>query len=160
VLAAELDPVTKTRVTLTTSTQAQFTTYTVTVNGLLEPHGERHPDRRGLAGRVWHRRRSGGFGNAPEAAEYTMVYSLDIGKSPNYSSSLVYDRDNHELIPAFDRVAYYLELQTSGGDLQFAWVSMDAFTHEAACIGVPTAMSGAIIQQPVTNMIVRSNSSA
>jgi lysophospholipase L1-like esterase len=160
VLEAVLDPVTKTRVTLTTPPQAQFTTYTVTVNGVVDRSALAVPIAADSEAAFTSAADRGVLGNVPEVADYTMVYSLDIPNSADFSSNLIYTRDNREVVGAFDRVAYYLELQTAGGDLQFAWVSMEAFTNSARCIGVPTAMSGAVFQQPVTNMIVRSNASS
>jgi len=42
-----------------------------------------------------------------------------------------YAIDHHSQISGpFTRVAYYLELQSPGGALQYIWVSMDAFTTE------------------------------
>ncbi len=157
VLAAVLDPVTKTRVTLTTTPQAQFTSYTVTVNGVADRTALAVPIAADSEAGFTSAANRGVLGNVPEAADYTMAYSLDIANSPDYSGTLVYTRDNREAVGAFDRVAYYLELQTAGGELQFAWVSMDAFTNAVGSIGVPTAMSRAVFQQPVANMNVRCN---
>ena len=44
-----------------------------------------------------------------------------------------------------------------GGDLQYAWASMDAFSSNLDEIGVPSSDSGVTFQQAVTNLNVVSN---
>jgi sialate O-acetylesterase len=100
------------------------------------------------------------FTNVPEASNYTLVYTLPIPNTANYGSSAVpYSVDNSGSIPigSFTRIAYYLELQTPGGPLQWVYASMDAFTNDATKIGVPTLASGEVYQQNVSNMNVFSN---
>lgn len=100
------------------------------------------------------------FSNVPEAADYTLVHGLTIpNASGNFNANGVpYHLDNSGAIAGlFDRIAYYVELQRPGGDLQFAYASMDAFTQDATKIGVPTIGSGAFWQQAVSNMNVVSN---
>ncbi|MDA7888711.1 hypothetical protein N9A86_04965 [Akkermansiaceae bacterium] len=101
---------------------------------------------------------SGFFNNIEESSCYTLVYSLDIPSSANYSAGQVpYDLDYRGRVGEFDRVAYYMELQAAGGDLQYAWASMDAFTGNLDEIGVPSLSTGATFQQAVTNLNVVSN---
>ena len=97
--------------------------------------------------------------NVPESGAYQLVYSLDLPSAqPYYKDNMVpYSIDNSAKLPPFKRVAYYLELQRSDGDLQYAWVSMDAFTKDAKKIGVPARYTGAIFQQVVSNMNVVCN---
>ncbi|MCC6823854.1 MAG: 9-O-acetylesterase [Verrucomicrobia subdivision 3 bacterium] len=91
----------------------------------------------------------------PEAGQYQLVYDLDLAK---LGPTISYDTDNRaKLRPAFDRVAYFLELQAADGDTQYLYVSMDAFTDSLAKIGVPTVSSGARFQQNVANLNVYSN---
>jgi sialate O-acetylesterase len=91
----------------------------------------------------------------PEAKEYRLVYDLDLGK---LGHDLQYDTDNHKNIPpAFDRIAYFLELQQADGNTEYLYVSMDAFTSDLEKIGVPTFKSGAHFQQNVANLNVSSN---
>ena len=103
------------------------------------------------------------FTNVPEAAGYQLVYTLNIPTAnPNYNTGtpVNYAVDNSGAVAdgSFDRIAYYLELQpVGGGALQYAYVSMDAFTTEADRTGVPTVASGAAFQQNVTNASVVSN---
>ena len=93
--------------------------------------------------------------NVPEAKDYEVVYSLDLTK---LGMSISYDVDNHSKIDRpFDRIAYFLELQEVDGNNRDVFVSMDAFTSDAAKIGVPYFGSGEYYQQNVTNMDVFSN---
>jgi sialate O-acetylesterase len=91
----------------------------------------------------------------PEAAEYELVYDLDLktlGADINYAV----DRSG-EIAGAFDRVGYFMELLPSGGGRQWVWTSMDAFTTEAKKLGVPTVKSGIIHQAALKNLKVLSN---
>jgi len=99
----------------------------------------------------------GAKNNVPEAAAYTLVYSLNIPNTPNYLLGITYDTDLRAEVSGFSRVAYYLELQEADGPLNYIWVSMDAFTNKTGQIGVPTAASGANFQQPVANLNVFSS---
>ncbi|MFA6291920.1 MAG: hypothetical protein WC637_09080 [Victivallales bacterium] len=94
--------------------------------------------------------------NIPEAKDYQLVYDLDLMK---VARDIVYDADNSAKLAgkAFDRIAYFIELQPNEGDAQYLYVSMDAFTPDAAKIGVPTVASGNTFQMPVANMNVVSN---
>ncbi len=91
----------------------------------------------------------------PEAKQYQLVYDLDLAK---LGPTINYDTDNRaKLTRAFDRIAYFLELQSTSGDTQYLFVSMDAFTDSLDKIGVPTVTSGARFQQTVANLNVYSN---
>jgi hypothetical protein len=158
VLKATLDPANKLVVTLTTSAQQPLTSYTVTVNGVRDQtsaHLAVAPNstatfKSSIAGR-------GAAVNVPEAANYSLVYSLDIPDAANYLNGIVYNVDHHAAMTSFSRVAYYLELQPVAGPLNYIWVSMDAFTNDASRIGVPTVPSGEVYQQPVAKMNVASS---
>lgn len=97
--------------------------------------------------------------NAPEAAGFVLVYTLNIPNAANYSAAPVpYSVDNHLGITGpVDRIAYCLELETPGGQKQFVFASMDAFTQDLSLIGIPTAANGAYFQRNVRNMNVASN---
>jgi len=100
------------------------------------------------------------FLNVPEAAGYQLVYSLSIPTSASFSSSGVpYSVDNSASISAgsFDRIAYYLELQSGNGPLQWVYVSVDSFVDSAALIGVPTSASGEFYQMYLSDMDVFSD---
>lgn len=90
-----------------------------------------------------------------ESKQYQLVYDLDLAKlGPN----ITYDIDNRARITsAFDRIAYFLELQAADGDTQYLYVSMEAFTDSLAKIGIPTASSGAHFQQNLNRLNVYSN---
>lgn len=91
----------------------------------------------------------------PEAKEYRLVYDLNLGK---LGPRIQYDVNNvARLIEPFDRVAYFIELQGPGGNTEFVYVSMDAFTDSLEKIGIPTMQSGARFQQNVGHLNVYSN---
>jgi sialate O-acetylesterase len=100
------------------------------------------------------------FSNVAEASSYTLVYSLAVQNSASYNfGTIPYSVDTHGSIAngSFSRVAYYMELQTASGSLQYAYASMDAFTTDASKLGVPSTSTGAFFQQLVTHMNVVSN---
>ncbi|WP_439629856.1 serine/threonine-protein kinase [Gemmata sp.] len=91
----------------------------------------------------------------PEAAEYQLVYDLNLAR---LGRDIVYDADRRARVTRpFDRVAYFLELRAAGGAAQYLYVSMAAFTTDPGRIGVPTAASGAVFQTRVAGMNVYSN---
>ncbi|MCE5240991.1 sialate O-acetylesterase [bacterium] len=93
--------------------------------------------------------------NVGEAKEYQLVYALDLGKA---GKEIKYDLDNRPQIGGpFDRIAYFLELQSAEGPVQWVYCSMDAFTDDLGKIGVPTLASKANFQKKVTNLNVVSN---
>ncbi|MES2660958.1 MAG: GDSL-type esterase/lipase family protein [Verrucomicrobiota bacterium] len=157
VSAASLDPG-KRIVTLTTSPQTNTTPYTATVNGVVDRTGSALPLAANSTVNFNGATLRGYLNNVPESAGYTLAYSLDIPNAANYTAGPVsYAVDNHHSVGPFSRVAYYLELQTAGGDVKYVWASANAFTSDAGKIAVPTYNSGAIFQQAVTGMNVVSN---
>ncbi len=91
----------------------------------------------------------------PEAQQYKLVYELDLAK---LGKEIAYDQDlRNRVAGPFDRIAYFLELQKPGEEVQWVYVSMDAFTDDLAKIGLPTLASKAQFQRPVANMNVLSN---
>ena len=157
VSAASLDP-TKRIVTLTTSPQTNATPYTATVNGVQDRTDFALPLATDSMVSFNGATLRGYLNNVPEAAGYTLAYSLDIPNAANYTiSPVAYSVDSHNAVGPFSRVAYYLELQNPGGDVKYVWASVNAFTSDAGKIAVPTYNSGAVFQQPVTGMNVVSN---
>lgn len=92
--------------------------------------------------------------NVPEAAEFTVVYELDLNKM---GETIQYEVNHADQIGAFDRIAYFVELGDSPQETQFVYVSMDAFTDDAKLIGIPTAQLNTTFQQPVANLSVVTN---
>ncbi len=156
--AATLDA-TQRKVTLTTSLQSRNTSYTVTVNNVEDetaPSPLAIPPDTQLAFTASALR--GYLNNVPEASDYTLVYALDLPSTSDYRNNLVpYAVDNSTVVGPFSRVAYYLELQRAGEPLQYVWVSMDAFTNRADKLGLPTLLSGVVLQRSVANMNVFCN---
>lgn len=146
-------------VTLHTNPQTFGTNYTVTVNNIIDQVTPT-PNMIAPNSTVTFLRETprGYWNNVPESDCYTLLYSLDIPTAPNYQNvSPPYAIDRHNLVGSYDRVAYYLELQSPGGDLQYVWASMDSFSSEPGKLGVPTIASGAIFQGGLGNLNVISN---
>ena len=101
------------------------------------------------------------FDNVPEANDYTLVYALPIPDQGGRfnADGVPYSFANPGLVTQpFDRVAYYLELQKpTDPEPEWVYVSMDAFTNDAAKIGVPATSTGAVFAQDVASMNVFSN---
>lgn len=149
----------KRSVTLTTSTQDVGTTYTVTINGV-EDRLTPTPNLLAANSTVEFQPviPRGYLNHVPEAAGYTLAATLDIPNAAFWRNAQpAYSLDNRGFIGAFDRVAYYVELQSGDGQLRYLWASMDAFTSDVSKIAVPTVLSGAQFQQAVTNLNVVSN---
>ena len=98
------------------------------------------------------------FAFIPEATNYMILYRLDIPNDLRLGSTLKapYDVDNSALITKpFDRVAYYVELQTNPGQpLNWVYVSCDPFSLDPKLLGVPALATGGVFHQPITNLNV------
>lgn len=92
--------------------------------------------------------------NLPINDEYSLVYDLDLSK---LARQIDYDVARPSEVGDFDRVAYLLELETSGATSQGIFVSMDAWTKDASKIAIPAAGSGIAWQTSVGNLSVQSN---
>ncbi len=89
---------------------------------------------------------------------YRLIYTLDIPALGNFNGTPNFYRINQSnATGTFDRVAYYVELKTITGAVQYLWASMDAFTPYLSQIGVPTVASKAVFQRYVSNLDVLSN---
>ena len=155
--AAVLDA-SKRVVTLTTSEQTVGASYTATVNNIVDRTAGALALPVGSTVNFNTATRRGYLNNAPESAGYTLAYSLDLPNLASYGNTAVaYNIDNRSRIGPFSRIAYYLELQTTNGDLQYVWVSMDAFTSDVNQIAIPTLASGATFQQAASGMNIASN---
>jgi len=91
----------------------------------------------------------------PEAREYELVYDLDLstlGPTITYTANR-----SAQITRPFDRVAYFIELQTKDGNTQYAFVSMEAFVDSAPKLALPTASTGLRFQQTVSNLTIYSN---
>ncbi len=91
----------------------------------------------------------------PELEGFHTVYVADIPESGPFGAGN-YSVDNAAKGGAFSRVAYVLELVCKDDSVDWAVAAMDAFTGDAAQLGVP-AVSKAFFQQKVGNLVVRSN---
>ncbi len=146
-------------VILTTTLQTAGVTYTLTVNNVRDLVMPTPNTIAADAMIAFYGATAPGYRNhVPESDCYTLVYSLDVPVAANYGGgTITYNLDNTNRLGSYDRVAYYLELQKPGQDLQYAWASMDAFSSDLGEIGVPVLSTGATFQQLVANLNVVSN---
>lgn len=94
----------------------------------------------------------------PEMEGYTITHQLLIDPNANYATAQPeYLINNSAVKKPFSRIAYLLELQEAGGEIQYTFVAMDAFTDDLDKISVPTKVSGARFTQKVSGLTVRSN---
>ncbi|HPM85164.1 MAG TPA: autotransporter-associated beta strand repeat-containing protein, partial [Candidatus Anammoximicrobium sp.] len=100
------------------------------------------------------------FNNVAEADDYVVAYELPIpatNVSFRDTNPVPYSIDDTALINPFDRIAYYLELDTGTG-LRWVYASMNAFTSNIGQIGLPHNVNNPVkFQQIVSNMNVFSN---
>ena len=147
-------------VTLNTSLQAGGTNYTVTVNNVLDFTAPTPLSVAAGSTVSFVAAKPRGYLNyVAESPAYTLVYSLDLPSAADYKNTLVsYATDNSALIgPSFRRIAYYLELVKLDGTFQYVWASMDAFTNNVAALGLPTLLSGVVLQKSAAGLTVDSN---
>jgi len=103
------------------------------------------------------------YSNVPEATTegYQLIYTLPIPNNANFrnANSVPYSVDNSGTVGYFDRIAYYLELDTGTG-LQYVYASMNSFTNDRKQIGLPHNLNNPVKWQGVVrNMNVVSNKS-
>ena len=92
----------------------------------------------------------------PESKEFSIVYTLDPSNPQvtNGGNGIAYTSDGKSKITGeIEKIGYALFLNKS----DYIFVAMDAFTQDLNKIAVPTASSKAVFQQPVSNLIVKSN---
>lgn len=95
----------------------------------------------------------------PEAADFRMIYQIDIPSHANYSKTAPeYHIDNStKEIGPFTKIAYYLELEKTDGTKQYIFTSMNRFTDDLTKIGIPINTSGARFMQKISKLTVQSN---
>ncbi len=93
-----------------------------------------------------------------ELEGFRVLYEIDIAATPQYGGKPpVYTVDQSASPGEFSRVAYLLQLQSPDGGIQYVMTAMDAFTGDAAVLGIPHRAAGTAIQKKVANLTVRSN---
>ncbi len=100
------------------------------------------------------------FSNVPEAADYQLIYQLDIPVTGGFRNAtpVPYTIASSNGLPTFDRVAYYLELVTASGITNWVYASMDAFTTNASQLGLPHNVNNPVsFQRSVNNLTVFAN---
>ena len=148
-------------VTLTLAAPGAYGSHALTVSGLVNAvDGTAMTSAQTLSFFFEHPRGVENYVPASELAQYKLVYSYDPpAAGANCIDATFYAVDNHMEFGSIARVAYYVELRKPNEDLQYVWVSMDAFTNDAAFVGVPVRARGATFQQYVQNLKVWSNAS-
>ena len=95
-----------------------------------------------------------------EAKQYKILYAFDplAGKLSDGGTRFVYDTDHSaQCKGAIKKVAYFLALRDKAGATSYAFVAMDPFTTDIAKLGVPCVASGAMFQQKITGVTVKTN---
>lgn len=100
------------------------------------------------------------FTNVPEAKSegYQVLYEINIPANAAFTGETPVDYAVNRIAaaPAFDRVAYYLELTDTAP--HWAYASMDAFTDKAAELAVPHEKNNPVThRRTVSNLNVFSN---
>jgi len=93
-----------------------------------------------------------------EFNSYSQIYQLDIPTNADFNGATPGYNVNESGTPiagGIERIGYYMELQKTGGDRQWLWASMDAFTQDLTQIGVPVGST--IWDLTLSNMNVESN---
>ena len=97
------------------------------------------------------------FENVPEAADYTLLYTLEIPGSPNFpQADIPYAVNNMvDWEGPIDRIAYYLTIQAEGEERAFVFISGEAFTQDVTSLGIP--QTGIAWRRPFDDLQVVSN---
>lgn len=90
----------------------------------------------------------------PDIGDYRLVYELDLAE---LNREFEYSIDNRKTTGSFDRIGYYLQLESKEFGNQDLFVSMKAFTEDVNQIGIPTVASKAHFQQPIESLDIHSN---
>ncbi len=99
------------------------------------------------------------YEDVPDAAEYDVVYTLNIPEGGAFAGNEVpYQDDTRaEWDSNFDRVAYYLKLQRPDEAPRFVFVSGEAFTESGVDLGIPVSGSGIFHHRSFDDMTVVTN---
>jgi hypothetical protein len=104
------------------------------------------------------------FQRVPEALDYDVLYALDLPSDLQVGSSLdvpyFIDR-SADFTNGIERVAYHLELQAQPfAPVRWAYASMNAFTNNAAHLGVPVLLLGRTFYRAVDDLNVYASAGA
>ena len=90
---------------------------------------------------------------------YELVLATDVPVYSQYNGDpYAYWFNQTDCTNAFDRIAYYVELQGYSGYPQWVWTSFDAITTDRKMLAVPTAANKVFHMTKLSNTEVRSNS--
>jgi sialate O-acetylesterase len=98
------------------------------------------------------------YGPGFQESGYSLVYAISPPSHSDFGT-IPYQVNNSAEVPtgSFTRIGYYVEYEIGAGPLEWVSVSMDAFTDNAALIGVPTQAADVFNDVAVTNMDVFSD---
>ncbi len=95
-----------------------------------------------------------------DLAAANLAYVLDMKSGLTgeaNATGVTYATDKSADVKSFKTVGYLVYLVDKEGKASYVLTTMDAFTDDAKKIGVPTFASGAVFQQMVKNLTVKSN---
>ncbi len=96
--------------------------------------------------------------DVPEAVDHALVYRLDIPVTGAFNAAGVpYAVDRAAGARDFSRVAYHVQTEDALGQRAWIYVSLRAFTDDAAALGVPALPAGVTWQRAVSELKVRTN---
>lgn len=95
------------------------------------------------------------FANVPEAADFKILYSLNIPNKAGFRNAMpipyAIDNSDMDLPDGYDRVAYYMEL-VSGATTNWVYASMDDFVNqELTRLGMPHNVDNPVAHQRFVN---------
>jgi len=160
ILDASMHPVySNTCVILTTSPQTVGETYTLTVQAatarMTTANAMLGPRTVTFTAQTEASVRPDFLASIHEAADFKVAQKLVLNRTTYYAKGAPFALDETwPAAPAFDRVAYALDLVGTNGVRQWVWASMDPFTTDPLRVGLPTADRAARFQQIVSNLNV------
>ncbi|MEM7028117.1 MAG: LamG-like jellyroll fold domain-containing protein [Chloroflexota bacterium] len=99
------------------------------------------------------------FDRVPEAIDYSIVYGLNLPENADYLVTAPdYFIDRSDVVGSYDRVAYYLELQSMAtGAITWVYVSIPRLTLDPDLIGIPITSNDVSFERTTSDMVVLSN---
>jgi Carbohydrate esterase, sialic acid-specific acetylesterase len=91
---------------------------------------------------------------------FTLVYALNLPINAAWAGNqpVPYATDLSQMVPAFDRVGYWLELTSTSGERRWVWASFAADTLQVTRLGLPHDVGNPAARQSlVRDLTVESN---
>ena len=89
-----------------------------------------------------------GQASYPSEAGYVLAYEIAIPDDGGFrnATAVPYSTDNSATVGDYDRIAYYMELDTGSG-AEWVYVSMPAFDQDPGRIGLPHNADNPVVRQ-------------